>query len=61
MMPKEPKFTWGDTVLVDGNHLCSLCAITESEKGYEYTVEFPDGSDEQIAESRLQVINDQDA
>ena len=57
-MLKEPKFTWGDSVLVDGKQLGSICGISESQIGHEYTVEFRDGSDEQIAENRLQAANE---
>jgi len=60
MMPKEPKLTWGESVFVDGKQLGSICAITESMKSRDYAVEFPDGSDEQIAEDRLQAASDQD-
>ncbi len=55
-MSKDPKFTWGDSVVVDGDQAGSVCGITESENGVAYTVEFSDGSDELIAEDRLHSV-----
>ena len=60
-MSNVPKFTWGNSVVVDGDKHGSICGITESENGVTYTVEFADGSDKLIPESRLELMDETDA
>jgi len=57
-MSDNPKFTWGNSVAVDGDQLGSVCGVTESEDGFAYTIEYGDGSDELIAEDRLELATD---
>ena len=57
-MFREPKFTWGETVLVDGKKLGSVSAITEFQLGHQYAVEFPDGSEALVSEHRLQTASE---
>lgn len=50
-----PKFTWGDSVVVTGScEAGDVCAITESDNGFSYTVEFSDGTDRELAEDSLE-------
>ena len=60
-MSNSPKFTWGDSVVVDGDKYGSICGIIDSEEGVSYTVEFNDGSDKLIPESRLELMDGRDA
>lgn len=60
-MSNAPKFTWGNSVVVDGDKYGSICGITESEDRVSYTVEFADGSDMLIPENRLELMGERDA
>lgn len=57
-MNNEPRFTWGDSVVVDDDKGGDVCAITETENGFAYTVEFGDGTDELIDEKRLKAASE---
>lgn len=56
-MNANPKFTWGNSVIVDGDRRGSVCAVSGGDNGFAYTVEFADGSDELIAEDRLESVD----
>ena len=60
-MSIKPRFTWGDSVVVDGDRAGEVCAITETEDSFHYTVEFPDGTDELINEKRLEPGSEQES
>ena len=54
-MKNSPKFSWGDVVVVSATkQIGSICGFSETDDGFTYTVEFGDGSDQQIAESLLE-------
>jgi hypothetical protein len=56
-MTEQPKFDYGDTVLVTGKkhggRLGGVVAINGPESSRTYTIEFSDGSDSEIAEELL--------
>lgn len=49
-----PRFTWGESVIVvESGRYGSVCDITGTPDGFAYTVEFADGSNELILETKL--------
>ena len=72
----EPKFTWGDSVLIvpeaetrfRPGQIGEVCAITEVDNNnladhhhvsigsYVYTIEYADGSDEEIPQEHLRPV-----